>query len=302
MKSMNRMALIAGLAAGTTWAGPLDVTQVAGDAPFVAHVDVDALKNSRIGNFILGELSKDSEAVNGLAALDAMFHFDVTEDLKGLTLVGMGANPDDAVLMVKAKVDGPHLVTLLKANKTYTSDEAHGHTVHSWVDDKKSKRTYGVILDKGGVLVGGNKASVKAQLKVLGGAAPNLKNANRHNIEAESGTPMVQLSIDMEQLDGLEAEAEVIQQARRVTMRMDEKGDNMAASVGLVTGSESDAMDLGDVLQGLISFARLNRDEEPELARMARMLKATVDGAAVQIHMEVPTEELINMAKEKGLK
>ena len=301
MKKMGKWIGLVGLAAGSAWAGPLDLAQVGGDAPFVAHIDVDSIKNSRIGHFILGELSKDKEAVNGLAALDAMFHFDVTEDLKGLTLLGVGNNPDDAVLMVRAKVDGPHLVTLLKANKSYSSQKGSGQVIHSWIDEKKSKRTYGVVLDDGGVLVGANADSIKAQLKVLAGAAPNLATSNKHNLESE-GAPMIQLSVDMQALEGLDAEAEVIQQAQRVTMRVDEKGENMAATVGLVTGSDTDAADLGDVLQGLVSFARLNKDEEPELARLARMLKTSVEGSAVRLQMEIPTKDLLDMVKSKAMK
>ena len=302
MKTAGLWIGIVGLVAGSVGAGPIDLTQVGGTTPFVAHIDVDAIKKSELGHFILGELAKDDEAVNGLAAIDAMFHFDVTEDLQGLTLLGVGDNPDNAVLMVRAKVDGPHLETLLKANKSYKSKKTLGHVLHSWIDEKKAERTYGVILEDGGVLVGGNPESLKSQLKVLNGGAPTLAKTNRHNLKGLAGTPLVQLSVDMQALEGLEAEAEIIQQARRVTLRVDQKGDQMAATVGLVTGSESDAADLGDVLQGLVSFARLNRDEEPELARLARMLKTSVEGSAVRLELEVPTKDLIDMAKEKGMK
>ena len=131
-------------------AGPLQRNDVASDPIWVLHVDCDALKQTVVGKYVLGEMEKP-EAQKKLAAFQAIFNLDLRTALHGLTLYGTASEPQDGVVLLYADFDAARLTTLAEGAKEHKSTTRGNHTIHSWLDEKKSAkdgvkpRTYAAI-------------------------------------------------------------------------------------------------------------------------------------------------------------
>src|ERR1043165_9078392 len=71
-------------------AGPINMNWVAPDAAWIVHIDVDAVRGSTIGKFIIANWDKEDEAE--LAAVKAKIGIDPVHDLKGVTVFGKSRN------------------------------------------------------------------------------------------------------------------------------------------------------------------------------------------------------------------
>ena len=122
-RNLLKSALAGGLALASTFtavAGPLQPTDVVNDPVWVLHVDCDALKQTVVGKYVLGEMEKP-EAQKKFAAFQAIFNFDPRKELHGLTLYGTSSEPEDGVLLVYADFDPARLTTLAEGAKEHAA-------------------------------------------------------------------------------------------------------------------------------------------------------------------------------------
>ena len=105
---------IGGLAIGlfSVWglaqleAAPLDFKQVAGDAKWVGHVDVDAMRESKVvQNAYHRAQEKHPHMAMGFEFGSKMLGMDVRSDLHGITVYGKEVGKETGVMLVNAKVD-----------------------------------------------------------------------------------------------------------------------------------------------------------------------------------------------------
>src|SRR5580658_9902596 len=104
-------------------AAPFNPKDVAADPALVFHVDCDALRASSVGQSILSQ----QEVQDKLAAVGAMFDFDVRKQLHGLTVYTTEAHPKDGALIVYADFDSNRLVTLAKGQDGFQSSTNGTH-------------------------------------------------------------------------------------------------------------------------------------------------------------------------------
>src|SRR3954462_12454889 len=135
-RSLSACCLLAG--GFPALAGPLQRADLPAEPAWVVHVDVDGLRPTTIGQYILTEMEKP-EAQAKLAVFQSLFSFDLRTQLHGLTLYGTGNSTEDGVLLVYADFDTDKLLTLAKAAKDYQSTTHNQHTIHNWVDNKRSR-------------------------------------------------------------------------------------------------------------------------------------------------------------------
>ena len=143
MKS-NLLTQILCLAAATAaalnaTATPLQRADVTAEPAWLVHVDCDALRPTAIGQYLLSELDKP-EAKGKLGAFEAIFSVDPRKHLHGLTLYSTTDGPDDGVLLIYADFDAERLITLAKGANDFQSSTNNGHTIYSWIDDKKKAK------------------------------------------------------------------------------------------------------------------------------------------------------------------
>ena len=170
---MRRIAWIAvaGLAAAQLWGAGFNSKQVAESATWVVHADLESLRQTQLGGFLMSKLTT-GDAANKLAAFAAVFGFDPRQDLNTVTLYGKSKDPTHSVVLAGGKFNESQLVTLLKANGTYQSLTFGRYTLHSWIDADKAAegRKYGAFHPSGVILASRGQEALQEALEVLDGS------------------------------------------------------------------------------------------------------------------------------------
>src|SRR5271156_1129368 len=108
-------ALMAG--APVDFAAPFNPKDVAATPAVLFAVDCDALRASSVGQSILAE----PEVQDKLAAVGAIFDFDLQKQLHGLTVYTTEEHPKDGALIVYADFDPNRLIAVAKAASGFES-------------------------------------------------------------------------------------------------------------------------------------------------------------------------------------
>ena len=289
-------ALLVGAPVG--FAAPFNPTDVAADPAVLFAVDCDALRASSVGRSILSE----PEVQDKLAAVGAIFDFDLRKQLHGLTVYTTEAHPKDGVLIIYADFDADRVITLAKALDGFQSTTNGSKVIYSWLDDKKkakdgeTPRMCGAILGHR-VIIGQNSAHLADALEVIDGHAPTLSGAKGLQ-GAESGESILAqgelLKFDFE---GDDQKAAIFKMSKSVRVKLSEVANNMTANVRLEAADADTAANMGNIAQGLLAVLRMQKSDANAL-KLANAIVIKQDGNTVGLTLSEPSSDLITMIKE----
>jgi hypothetical protein len=172
------MVLVLGLAA-VGQAAPLDLKQVAADAKWVVHVDVDALRASAVVQKAYQKcIEKHKDAEQKINMVCMMSGMDPRKDIHGVTAYGKDADKEHGVLIVDANVNQTLLLGLA-AKAPDHKVTAHGsYELHSWTHKcwktKEVKSVTGTFYKPNIMVFAACEDGVKAALDVLDGKSPGI--------------------------------------------------------------------------------------------------------------------------------
>ncbi len=303
MKKMLTLTLGLGLLAGAVQAEPFRMADVAADAKWIAHADVDTLKGTRLGDRVLDKLNENEVEVK-LEALEAVFNFDPREDLSGLTLYGSAGDSQEAVAVIRGNFDAKRLVTLIRAGDTYKKSTHGAHRIHSWIDEEEpDKRKYGSFPDDNTLVISDAKAMVKDALDVLDGTGKSLSPSGELGdaVAGNNGSFFI-AAVNMAELPDLAPDAAMLKKARAFQLSLGEAGSDVEGTLRLTATDEDVAEQVQKVLEGMIAFAHLNQEDQPELLAIAKAAEITRDGNVVEVVLRHPADEVIAFLEEQAEK
>jgi len=282
-------------------ARPLQRADVAADPVWVVHIDFDGLRPTTIGQYIQDEMNKP-EAQARLAAFQALFSFDLRTQLHGATLYGTGSAPEEGVLVVYADFDPSRLVTLARAAKD-AQENAHGqHTIYSWVDEHKKRRTgktsrtYAAI-DGARVIFGQREERVSQALDVIDGATQSLASTRTFpQLGAAGDTSFIEAAARKMDFAQLDANAAVFRLAKLARFELKEVRQQVSATLTLEANDEEVATNMASIGQGLIALMKLQK-EKPESVKLAEALALKQEGPQVAVAATLPANEVVAMMK-----
>lgn len=290
----------------TVTAGPLQRTDVTSDPVWVLHVDCDALKQTVVGKYVLGEMEKP-EAQKKLAAFQAIFNLDLRTALRGLTLYGTASEPEDGVLLVYADFDAKRLTTLAEGAKEHKSTTRGNHTIHSWLDEKKSTkdgvkpRTYAAIHN-GRVIFAQKESRVVDALDVLDRIRPNLSASTAYSgLGANGDASFIVGAARKIELPSSDPNAAVLKQSKMVWLSIGEAQGQARATLKLEANSEEVAKQIESIGRGLLGLMALQSDK-PESLKLAQALGIQQEGAAVIVKLSLPADDVVGMMKSGAAK
>ena len=281
-------------------AGPLQRSDLPAEPVWVMHMDCDALRPTSIGQFLLAEMAKP-EAENKFAAFQLMFSFDPRTALHGLTLYSTGAAPEDGILIVYADFDPGRLITLAKAARDYQTATHRIHTIHNWIDEKKTNmnggnpRAYAAI--SGNRVVFGQKQERVAQaLDAMDRISPNLAGgAAFSNLGAARGS-ILEAAARKFDLPASDPNAAVFRLSKQMGLLVSESQRTVSATLTLEAGDEEVAGHINAIGSGLISLMKLQK-EKPEAVKFAEALVLRQEGNKVIVSASMPANDIIEGMK-----
>ena len=280
------------LAAVTVQASPLQAERVGAGARWVAHVDVDKLKTTQCGRYLLDQLDKD-EPNRKLLAFQAMFNFDPRKDVSAVTFYGIDNRPENTVTLVRGTFDTQRLETLVRAGDEYEETKHGNHVVHSWIDRKHGeRRMFASIMGDGTVVLAGEKA-VQTALDVLDGLAPKAAAGTFPGLTPDRQTAIFIASADLAGVTNVNPRAAILSQASTAYLALTESGDQFQADIGLGAKTVEAATQIESVARGMIALAMLGQEDRPELAKMAGATTIVRTGLKVDVALHYPAADLI---------
>ena len=281
----NRTSLFLalGLALSGTQAGrtaPLPRSQVPADAVWYVHLDLDKLKTTQVGQWLLGELDKP-ENQQKLAGFQALFNFDPRKKLKDCTLFSRGNSPEDAVLVLRGTFDTDRLTVLARMGKEYRSTSHRDYTIHGWLDEAKKKKeggsphNYGAIHTSGAVVLGQKSERVGQALDVMDGLQNGLDKGGQFG---ESGTVRegAVLAGAARRTAGAQfaPNVEILKHFKTLNLSANEAENHLSIDLGAETESEEAARNLQAMAQGLLAWVSFQGDR----TGVSRWLQGLVGG------------------------
>ncbi len=300
MKTTAMAVLMIFLGTAALSAAPFRLDTIPQDAKWAARVDVERLKETRLGRMLLDELNREKPAAQ-LAAVEAVFRFDPRKDLSSILVYGSGASPEQGVALIRGTFDEDHLATLVQANETYEKYRYGSHVVHSWIDEKPgSERLFGCFHPSGALLLSQGRETLKTALDVLDGKKPGLSAEDPFARLIGDGSPVFFLAAaDLADLDSLDPDAAILKKAAAARIAVGETGDDLEGTLRLTTRTLESARQVQKVLEGMLAFARLNDVEEPDLARLADRTRVSRDEKTVEVVVRHPVDDLIRLLREE---
>jgi len=287
---------VAAVTAG--FAAPMERKDVTTDPALLAHVDVDALKNTSVGKAILA----DPDVQTKLDGVEAAFNFDLRKDLHGFTIYTTTEHSQAPALIVYADFDPDRLVKLAKTFPGYEAETNGGRVLHSWNNDKKndddSPRIHAAIAGHR-VVFGKSKDALTHALDVIEGKADSLKDAKLLLPKKDGDLVVIEGCLHKFDVGDNNPASAVFQQSKTVRFQLAESGEKVGAKVSFQAKDEDAATQVAAMVNGLLALVKIQQDKgDPNLIKLANAIEVKQDGATVTLGLSEPSAELIQMIKK----
>jgi hypothetical protein len=295
-------ALAAGFAAVASPAATFQPGQVMPEARWVAHIDLDQLKGTQVGRYMVEKLNSPEEA-RKFAALDAMFHLDPRTDLRSLTAFGTTSDEKSSVAIVDADFDVKHIATILGAGEGYSETDHQGDKIMTWLDIKpgRTNRTYGCLLSARQAVIGQDPANVRAAIDTLRGRRPGFQGSALASLLDAPAIPVMMAAADFRNLPGSKPASGIMKSASGGSMSVAETGGNVVMTVRLDAADDARARQVQAIVQGIIALGMLGEADNADFARLCRNAQCALDGNSVTLGVRVSAAEMIEMIKKGEL-
>ncbi len=278
--------------------GPLAKEQVAASANWVVHLDMDRLNQSKLGQLIRNEMiEKGLEAK--LLEFKQTFSFHPLDDVRNVTVYGQGEDKAKAVVLIQGNYDKQTLLGLVQLNESYEEIRDGNLVIHSWIDENKNERAYGIFYDADQVLIAGSVEAVKLGVAVLNGKEKNAKDEGSFSLPATKGPGAILLAAakDVSTMAN-HKNALIFKQTDELTLVIGEANEQFYIDGDLKAKTPEAAVAVGQMAQGLIAVGVLAGKNHPELAQLAASIGITVENNLVQVSFQMASEKIFAALKK----
>ncbi len=294
MKKTLLTLLGLGLALTAGQAAKVDKTNISKDAKFVVHVDLDAVRASKIGATILKKVRQE-QGREKLDALVDIIGFDPLTAIQGATMSGNGEE-DNGILVVRHKADSNKLLAFMKLDEHYRKTEHGKHEIHGAGGRGDGERGYVSFVN--------GTTSVLAPSRDLAGRGIDLVNGkgaaeqvspSLERISKEAKNAFLIAHADIESLKELIDDDNVRQMLKQAAVVMGESDEKLILSLAVDAYDADSAQQMEVMVNGLIGFARLNQEENPAIKDILKGLKVTRAGVTVSIHFAIGVDKFFEL-------
>jgi hypothetical protein len=265
-------------------AGPLDQRQVAAEAKWLVHVDLDAAREGKVCKAIF----EHGKGKRYLRAIHHVLGLDPSKKIHGMLLYGVQFTYKRGVTIVQVDVDAKRLAAFLKKMPDYKTIRHGKHTLHTWTR-KGHGQTSMTACSHGKVTVlGRNGSDVKAALDVLDGRAAGLAGDSPLAGQAfpdETGAGRVVFQVRAVGLAGPDVpfKSPLVKQSESLVMVVGEREGQAFARARLTAKSDEVARLMLSVIKGRLANEQLEFGDDEEAKNVLQALVVAVDGKAVTL-------------------
>ena len=274
-------------------AAKVDKINISKDAKFVAHLDLDAFRASKIGTTIL-EKVRQEEGKEKLDALVEIIGFDPMTAIQSATLSGNGEE-DNGILVVRHKAASTKLLAFMKLDEHYRKTEHGKHEIHGAGDRGDGERGYvSFVSDTIAVLAPSREQAAKAIDLVNGKGAAKKLPPSLASIGKDTKNAFLIAYADVSAISNIDDE-NIKQMAKEASLVLGESDGKLILSLSVDAYDADTAEQMEAMVNGLIGFARLGQEENPEIKDILKGLKVTRNEVTVSIHFAIGVDKFFEL-------
>ena len=271
----------------------VDKANISKDAKFVVHLDLDAFRASKTGTTLL-KIVREEEGEK-LEALIEIIGFDPLTAIQSATMSGNGEE-DNGILVVRHKADNAKLLAFMKLDDHYRKTEHGKHEIHGAGDRDDGERGYvSFVNDTIAVLAPSRELAAKAIDLVNGKGPAKQVPPSFGTISKEVKSVFFMAYADVESLKEYIDDLNVNQMAKQATLVLGESDGKLVLSLAVDAYDADTAEQMEAMVNGLIGFARLSQDENPEIKDILKGLKITRNEVTVSLHFAIDVDKFFEL-------
>jgi hypothetical protein len=283
-------------------AAPLDGNQVAADAKWVAHIDLDAAKTATLAEKVQSWWLSKELVRQKLAAVKMFTGVDLAKDLHGVTFYGSRLAQDTGVVIIHANCDAKKLLRIVRGKPDYNATNFDNHTLHTWTErkDAPDKHTVtGCIFGPELLIVGRDSAEVKAALDVLDGKAAVLAGSDSPLAgEVPDGAVVVGGVTGVTEAGSL-FKSPIVNQSEFIWVALGERDGEVFGQLKFVAKSDEAAEQVEDILRGLRAMLLLQHGSDKEARKMIARLTVTRSQRTVDVEWRGAAEGVWRLLEQE---
>ena len=278
-------------------AGSLDKKEVAADAKWVLHLDLDAFRDSQLGTLVLDKIHSTHQ--DQIDAMKELLGLDLTADIHSLTGYGTDADEKTAVALFHGSFDKEKMLALLKLNEHHTTMDYNDHTIHLWAEDKSNKAQAGTFITGDLIAISQSEESVKKAIDVVNTKVASL-DSNRQtplfSLTDRPGRPILLLAVDsLSELTDDDTKAAVLKNSKMLAVLAAEDDGQLSLSIELVTENTEAATQIEQIIRGMIAFATLEAKKKPALEKILSNLSLMRTDNLLNLNFSYPSADLFEL-------
>lgn len=305
-KSTIALALGIALFGGSAAAAPFNENRVSKDARWIAHIDMEALSRSELGQFGLAQAKAALDRANeSMVSVDTDL---VLAEIKSITAYGTDLENDpqnNSVLVVEGGEKLQLIVDGLIANMEASAEgEASEDPPFKRIDDRAfpsylfGNEVYLAYPAKRLLMVSKDFGRIEQAYAAYSGKAPNLsKAAESVVLNREPGFFFLATASGFSGMKNVPQQARILQKTTGGQISFGEIAGEFRANLVLGTTGAEVSDQLSRILQGMIALASFATVEDQGLADLTQRMTVSQADRSVSIDLLYPTKQILALAQ-----
>jgi len=283
-------------------AEPLDLRQVAADAQWVAHNDVDLMRASPVIEKAYQAVCEQwpDQAEGQTDRLHDDFGLDLQNGLHSITAYGKQIGKPTGVLIAQIDGDKGVLEGKLKDAPGYEASEHGKYTLHSFTQEGKGCSMTLAVYSPTKLVVGRSVADVAAAIDVLDGKAPNLtktKSVLAAKVPADAMLVGRAIGLSHAKVPEKSPLVNLVKQSDSFCVAFGIKDEVVFVDAELAVKNAETAVQFKNLADGSRAMLSLQLASMPEALKLLNLLKVNVSGKKVTANWRAPVDELWTQAE-----
>jgi hypothetical protein len=294
-------AVVIGLAA-IAQAGALDVKQIPADAVWLAHVDVDAMRDSIVVQRVYAHVIQQWPGTEKhFEGVQADFGVDLRTDVHGLTLYGKAIGQPEGVLIIDTNIDQKRLLDKAQYAPDHQVVTYGSYEIHTWTHDKNKKHAHAVagVFFKPTVLVFASSVdSAKTALDVLGGKSASL--AGKESLltaAVPAGATLVARAIGLGNV-AAPCKSPLDKKLDAFSLATGEQSGESFLHAKVITQSQETADQFKAMAEGGRALAMFQANADADAVKFLQQIKITTANKIVELELRAPAEDVLKMLQK----
>jgi len=284
----------------------LQRSTVPANTKWVLHLDVDALRKSKIGQGIMGGVVSDqAEAVKERANLDLP---GIIQGTHSITIYGAdyeSGSEGKGILLWKGNPEIERIANAFLIQQAEATKAGEGNIA---LVQKQPFPIYTIdgdmhaaVISGKGLILGRSADQIKAAARVLNGDRGSLANSKAFTEfpKLSGGFFLMAFAESFGENTHVPAQAQVLKLAEGGRIAIGEQNQNLMLQLILNARSKDVTQQIQQVIQGMVALATLGLGDDPELQKIVRATQVTVDGLQVKLDLTIPLDEAVKQIEKR---